>query len=310
MNFRFDRFVTLHLVQPGRRISEYLRTPRSLIPRRLPILMYHSISEDPEPGVAPYYRTITTPGRFTEQMRFLKENGYRGVSLREGLTWLRSTESNGQVPGPINHQPSVKHQTSNIEHPIVLTFDDGFRDFYTTAYPLLQELGFSATMFLPTAFIADHGTHRQFLGRDCLNWDEARELKAAGVEFGSHTVNHPKLTELNWHDIESEIVNSKSEIEEQLGSVVTSFAYPYAYPLTRNEFGDRLRNLLQAAGYQTCVTTRIGFNTAIDDPLKLKRLPINDADDADFFEAKLDGCYDWASWPQRAVKGVKALLGH
>jgi peptidoglycan/xylan/chitin deacetylase (PgdA/CDA1 family) len=274
--------------------------------------MYHSISEDPEPGMAPYYRTITTPGRFAEQMRFLKENGYRGLTLKEGLEWLNSANGgNGGIPNSSSSSQSslAKDQLSPINYqPVVVTFDDGFRDFYTTAYPLLEELGFSATMFLPTAFIADHGAHRPFLGRDCLNWHEVRELNVAGVEFGSHTVNHPKLTELNWHDIESEIVDSKFEIEEQLGSVVTSFAYPYAYPLTRNEFGDRLCNLLQTAGYQTCVTTRIGFNTALDDPLKLKRLPINDADDADFFEAKLEGGYDWASWPQRAVKGVKALL--
>src|SRR5471032_114569 len=85
---RFDRIVTLDVIPPLRRASSFFPTiaARSAARGRpLPILMYHSISEDPEPGVAPYYRTATSPLRFLEHMRFLRQRGYRAVGLRDGL---------------------------------------------------------------------------------------------------------------------------------------------------------------------------------------------------------------------------------
>ena len=76
---------------------------------------------------------------------------------------------------------------------VVITFDDGFRDFYTAAFPVMQEHQFTATVFLPTAFIGED--RRSFKGAECLTWEEVRRLRRAGVQFGSHTVNHPRLVE-------------------------------------------------------------------------------------------------------------------
>jgi peptidoglycan/xylan/chitin deacetylase (PgdA/CDA1 family) len=106
--------------------------------------MYHSISGDPEPGVTSYYRTVTSPSRFAEQMQWLREHDYRGVSLHEGLAWLDEKASDNNLP--------INPDLGSFKQPVALTFDDGFRDFHTAAFPILQACGFTATMYLPTSF--------------------------------------------------------------------------------------------------------------------------------------------------------------
>ncbi|MGH8023446.1 MAG: polysaccharide deacetylase family protein, partial [Limisphaerales bacterium] len=243
---RLDRSITLNLVQPFSRASG---PGHGIAEPVLPVLMWHSISDDPEPGVRPYYRICTNSARFREQMQWLKDNGYCGVTLSAGLAALKTQSENLQRPAL---QP----------RPVVLTFDDGFRNFHTAAWPILREFGFSATMYLPTRFIASaaaspSGVHR-FNSRECLSWAEIKELHPAGIEFGSHTVSHPKLTELSWPEIESEIRESKSEIENHLGVHCPAFAYPYAWPRANGEFVARFSKLLTAHGYATCVTTQLG----------------------------------------------------
>jgi peptidoglycan/xylan/chitin deacetylase (PgdA/CDA1 family) len=250
--------------------------------------MYHSISDDPEHGVAPYFRTTTTPKRFLEQMRFLKLRGWRGVSLRDSLR-MRANE----------------HTDGSAEKPFALTFDDGYRDFLTAAIPALQECGFGASMFLPTAFLSETDMPRQFLGRECLTWRDIRELHSAGIEFGSHTVGHPALIDLTWTQIENELVNSKSEIELHLQDKISAFSYPFAFPQADEKFCLRFRKVLISAGYQTCVTTEIGSSFEGDDPYCLRRLPVNEADDLALLAAKIEGAYDWLAVPQHAYKNLK-----
>ena len=285
---RLDRFITLDLIQP---LRQAFTAPRQSnggpFPNRLPILMYHSISDDPETGVNPYYRVCTSPQRFREQMQWLKDNGYRGVTLSAGLQF---------------------HQTSETTDPrhVAITFDDGFHDFYTDAHPILKEYGFTATVFLPTAFIGDK--RRSFKSRECLTWSEVAELQRAGIHFGSHTVNHPILYQLNWQDISREIDDSKSVLEDQLQVTTNSFAYPYAFPQEDQRFTARFKELLSGHGYQNCVTTVIGRVEAGDDQFCLKRLPINSCDDRALFAAKLDGAYDWLSPAQSCVRQVKSWM--
>lgn len=279
---RFDRWATLYVAQPLRATG--LKSDR----RYLPILMYHSISHGTEERtVSPYYRTTTSPEKFAAQMDFLQENGWRGVTTSDGMRSLRNEASSG----------------GNI---VVITFDDGFADFREHAVPAMQKHGFAATMYLPTAFIGE--TAREFKGHNCLTWTQVRELREAGMEFGSHTVNHPILVDCEWGQISRELEDSKREIEQRLGVEAPAFAYPYAFPQTDREFGGRFRDLLGKFGYESCVTTAIGRATSLDDPLMLKRLPANSEDDEDLLRAKLNGAYDWLHWPQTAVKSLKAVL--
>jgi peptidoglycan/xylan/chitin deacetylase (PgdA/CDA1 family) len=285
---RLDRFLTVNVFHRFRKT----RTSRPVPPGgdndsdRIPILMYHSISADPESGVGAYFRTVTTPERFADQMRFLRDKGWRGLSLCEGLDMKE-----GRGPGKF----------------FVLTFDDGFRDFLTTAMPVLRTYGFGATVFLPTAYNSDSDVPRRFLGRECLTWSEVRSLHAEGIEFGSHTVSHPKLVSLPWAQVASEVGDSKVEIEQKLGRPVLSFSYPFAFPQGNGAFCARLRGLLAEKGYGACVTTEIGSSLKARDLLRLPRLPVNDCDDLPLLEAKLDGAYDWLSIPQTAFKSLRSF---
>jgi peptidoglycan/xylan/chitin deacetylase (PgdA/CDA1 family) len=278
---RLDRIITLTL---GR---YFQRTGGGGWKFRLPILMYHHVGEDPEPGVSAYHRTNTTAAMFRRQIGILAEEGYRTMDLSEAAELL------GQ-------------QRPLAEKSVVITFDDGFRSFYTQAFPVLDDYGFTATMFLPTAFI---GTARlSFKNTECLTWDEVRDLKRSGVSFGSHTVNHPKLVDLSLEEIDRELRASKNELEQRLGGRVATFAYPFAFPHGDRAFQRNLKSLLVEAGYACCVTTELGRARLGEDPYRLRRLPVNSLDDAALFRAKLEGGYDWLAWPQAMVKRIRLAV--
>ena len=273
---RLDSFISQRVVHP------FCHGSRT---NHLPILMYHSISDEAETAVSPYYRTATRPTIFREHLQLLKSSGYQTVDLKTAVAALKN---------------------GSKEKLAVVTFDDGFRDFYTAAFPLLKALNFTATMFLPTAFI---GTERRsFKSRECMTWNEVKELHRAGIHFGSHTVTHPKLIELDWPQIKNELTESKAEIENQLGAVTDTFAYPFAFPETNKTFVSLLSETLSEAGYQCCATTRIGRAQPGDDLMQLKRLPANSCDDVKLFQAKLDGAYDWIAPLQAGVKKIKSVL--
>jgi peptidoglycan/xylan/chitin deacetylase (PgdA/CDA1 family) len=279
---RSDRLVSLYLSRPLRNLTS--RRPEA----RLPILMYHSVSDHIEEGVRPYYRLVTHPGRFAEHMQWLADLGYTGLALEEALEMVGS-------------------ETKNRSRSVAITFDDGFRDFHQVAWPVLRRHGFTATMYLPTGFVSRK--RKSFCEKECLTWDEVRELRREGIRFGSHTVNHPKLYELSWQNIENEMEYSKKSIEQELEEEVTSFAYPYAFPQEDHGFVQRFSSLLRKAGYQNCVTTVIGSAQAGDNPLCLKRLPVNSCDDKALFAAKLQGAYDWLGLIQRTFRILKRVHG-
>jgi peptidoglycan/xylan/chitin deacetylase (PgdA/CDA1 family) len=271
---RADALATLYLFHPIRKRME----------GRVPILMYHSVSDGRKEKKHPYFQTVTTPAAFARQMRFLHENGYSVVNLGEAVARL-------EKPG----WPSTR--------PVVITFDDGFRDFYTNAFPVLSSHGFSATMFLPTAHVGE--TRRSFNESECMTWSEVRELQKAGIQFGSHTVTHPQLKNLDADDLKYEVRNSKATIEERLGLPVESFAYPYAFPETNKLFRSRLRAVLEESGYENGVSTIIGTADRAGDHFFMKRLPVNTWDDLRLFKAKLEGAYDWLHTVQYATKIFK-----
>jgi peptidoglycan/xylan/chitin deacetylase (PgdA/CDA1 family) len=275
---RTDRVATLSIARPLSRAG--VLTPSAGVP----VLMYHSVSNDAEPGVPPYYRVATSPQNFRRHLQWIREDGRTAVDLASALRLL--------VRDPAAARTAV-----------VVTFDDGFRDFYTDAWPALSDFGFTATMFLPTAFIGH--ARRRFKGRECLTWPEVREMHAQGITFGAHTVTHPTLYGLGWSDIRRELRDSRAEIQNTLASPIDTFAYPYAFPQEDREYVQRFEGELTTAGYVAAVTTIIGRAAASSPRLLLPRLPVNDADDRSLFMSKLAGHYDWMARAQRTFRSMK-----
>ncbi len=281
MTFRLDRFLTLRLFRP------LLGHAGSEKERKIPILMYHSICRGLErESRHPYFETRTSPEIFARQMKHLSEEGYCVIDLKDAAEWLACRRS--------------------PEHPcVVITFDDGFQDFYDEAFPVLKRYGFPATLFLTTS--GRDGRRPLTVGGQALSWDTVRILQTSGiVGFGSHTVTHPELKTLPLREVEYEIGESRKHIEDETGRPVDSFSYPYAFPDQDRRFKESFRLLLAKHGYRCGVTTTIGRASGEDDLYFLKRLPVNSHDGLDLFRAKLEGAYDWLQGPQRLYKQCRA----
>jgi peptidoglycan/xylan/chitin deacetylase (PgdA/CDA1 family) len=246
--------------------------------------MYHSISDDQEKELHPYYRINTSPEIFKDHMNYLRENNYKVINLR-------------------NIKEYYYLENVSSAKPIVITFDDGYRDFYTSAFPLLQKLNFTASIFLPTSFIGHSDS--KLRGKEHLTWNEVRELSRAGMSFGSHTVTHPQLATMAKEEVEDEIKLSKVIIEDKLGQSIDIFSFPHKFPEADKTFKKLLSDLLKKYGYKYGVSTRIGMTSKEDDIYFMKRIPINSGDDISFFQAKLNRGYDWLNAPQHFYKIIK-----
>lgn len=296
---RLDRFLTLFIFGPLSRLS---RRSDGL---KIPILMYHSIARDVDDNVHPYFRTVTTPEVFELHMELLHQLNYKVLTLSEAVRLLQGA-SDPAVSQPLLAPELLKSPLSPYPSPllVVVTFDDGLRDFYTTAYPILERFGFKATVFLTSGFI-----DKTFItGRECLTTREIMELTEKGIEFGSHTVNHPQLKDLAKSDIIHELADSKDVIENITGSKVSLFSYPYRFPEEDTEFISNLGPLLIEQGYSAGVTTVIGLSRPSDNPLFLKRLPLNNCDDRQLLQAKLEGAYDWLHKGQLTYKKLRSMF--
>jgi len=267
---RLDRLVTLYCCHPLAKLSGW--SSRYCVP----ILTYHSISENLFGKVHPYHQINTPLPIFTKQMQWLRQQGYRTMDLSEM-----------QAAFEAGHDLSKR---------VVLTFDDGYRDFYCDAYPVLRRFGFTATVFLATDRIRD--TSIRLEGADYLTWNEVRELSSQGITFGSHSVTHADLRSLGPEQIEYELGYSKETIEQQIGAPVESFSYPFTLPEEDGDFIRYLADSLENMGYASGVSSTIGRAMPKDPRFFLPRLSLNSWDDQDLLRAKLEGGYDWLHWPQ------------
>lgn len=217
----------------------------------IPILMYHSISSSSNPR---FKRFAVSASTFAEQMAYLHDHRYTPITITQ-LVRARS--------GSADLLP---------ERPVVLTFDDGFADFFTAALPILWRHGFVATLYVTTAYI---GQTSQWLKREretnraMLTWDQLREVCAGGVECGGHTHLHPQLDILAPALAREEITQCKHILEDQLAQEICSFAYPYGYQTATT------RRLVQDAGYLSACAVKHRLSTEADDPFALTRLMVS-----------------------------------
>jgi peptidoglycan/xylan/chitin deacetylase (PgdA/CDA1 family) len=220
----------------------------------VPILMYHYIRPDPGPGDPVGQDLSVTPQDFAAQMDWLAANGFTPVTLAE-LADARSGAS--ELPA----------------NPVVLTFDDGYRDFYTNAWPVLQAHHFKAVTFIITGVVGDE---------QYMTWDMLAELDRSGlIEVASHTVTHRDLPQISDDDAAHELADSKAALEQFLGHPVRSFSYPSGHYTDRDVANAR------ADGYTMAVTTAGGWAAPDADPLQLPRVRIHGFTSLDQFAAYL-----------------------
>lgn len=208
--------------------------------------MYHKIDRLP-PGVR-YPRNYVLPDQFAAQLAALRRWGYETIAFGDWLAYRR-----GERVLP--------------RRPIILTFDDGYRSTYQIAWPLLQSHGFSATVFLVSDLIGKTNVwDEDEIQEPLLDRAEIAELRAAGVEFGSHTRTHAPLTTVSRERAVEELRGSRAALERLLGEPVRVLCYPYGKqtPVTRA--------LARDAGYEAAVIARRRLNSPSSDPLRLTRL--------------------------------------
>jgi peptidoglycan/xylan/chitin deacetylase (PgdA/CDA1 family) len=242
--------------------------------------MYHSISDIPKKVSHPYLQTNTTLPVFRRQMGIIRENGLDTITLKEALEHY-----NGFSGWP--------------DRAVVLTFDDGYRDFALEALPVLKEHHFRATVFVTINMVGRRSP--LFDNRDCMSWDEIRRISDEGTEIGSHAMNHRRLNELSSADLEYEMRNSKSILEDRTGKPVFTFSSPYAFPDHDKRFVREYSDIARKSGYLGAVTTCIGIENHPDTLYLLRRIPMNEHDDDRFFRAKIEGDYDWLG----TIQGIK-----
>jgi peptidoglycan/xylan/chitin deacetylase (PgdA/CDA1 family) len=203
------------------------------------ILMYHSLDTSGSVVSIP-------PELFQAQMAWLAGNGTPVVSLAE---------------------------VQNSEGAVAITFDDGFRNFFEHAFPVLQRYGFPASVFVVSGYCGkrnDWPTQPRNTGipsLELMRWSEVEEIARAGITVGCHTVNHPSLPRLSEGEIEEELRVSQAAIEDRIGKTVDTFAYPY---------GETTPEIRPAIGrhFRLACSTRLAFVSAQADALSLPRLDV------------------------------------
>jgi peptidoglycan/xylan/chitin deacetylase (PgdA/CDA1 family) len=235
---------------------------------RARILVYHSISDDP---LNPF---SVSPADFEEQVRYLARE-YNVISLEELVACIRDDE--GEIP----------------PDSVVLTFDDGFRDNYVRAYPILKRYGVPATIFVIVErlesdrdVLSQSGVQRPGL---YLSWGEVLEMSEDGISIGSHTLTHPWLIKVTLEQARREINESRACLEQHLRKPVHLFAYPGGRLC---DFGQDITKIVVESGYSGACVGFNGTNSVDTDPYLLKRTKIEVGDGLGVFKKAMRGALD------------------
>jgi peptidoglycan/xylan/chitin deacetylase (PgdA/CDA1 family) len=232
--------------------------------RKVTILSYHSIVDDHDPLRRDTHKQHLPIHLFSQHLDYLQKH-YQVISLKE---FVRARRERKPLP----------------DYSIVLTFEDGFEDFYTVAARQLAQRQLPATAFV----ITDRAYGRlPPNGESFLSWDQIRELASAGVEIGSHTCSHPRLPDLSPEDVIRELADSRVAIKENLGTTDIPLSFPHGRTT------DSISHLAQTLGYSCSITTRLGPNDGDADLSQLNRTTIASDDELPTFAARVSGFTWW-----------------
>ncbi len=216
----------------------------------IPILMYHQIGQ-PAPRGTPYRGLTVHPASFRRQMTWLKRLGYQGLSMRDLLPYIHG-ERSGKVVG--------------------ITFDDGYRNVYENALPVLQSLNFTSTNYFVANELGKGNVWDYDIGiphSDLMSAQEMRAWHAAGQEVGSHTLDHVHLPDIPPEQAVWQIQESRNQLEALIDHEVTAFCYPYG------DETSQIRRMVREAGYTNATTTERGLVRRDDDLFGLPRSTVS-----------------------------------
>lgn len=227
----------------------------AVAPFRVPVLMYHEIADSAQTPS----RLAVSPDVFAEQVAYLREAGFTAVTAGELAAALAG---GGELPA----------------RPVVLTFDDGYGDFYTHALPVLKRHGLTGTVFQTTGWVGVEGTEKRM-----LNWQELAEIAAAGLEIGAHTCTHPQLDQLPDKMLRDELYTSKSLLEDHLGMAVPGLAYPYGYS------NAKVRRVAREFGHTYAYTVGNALATSAAGIFTIPRVTVQRTTTMDAFRRMVNG---------------------
>ncbi|WP_312521897.1 polysaccharide deacetylase family protein [Anaerospora sp.] len=201
----------------------------------IPVLNYHQVEDNANNPLA------LSVKNFDRQMAYLADKGYTAITADQLFAYLYQK---GSLP----------------PKPVLITFDDGYADNYTNAYPIMKKYGFTAIIFLITDVVGHDSWY--------MNWDQVKEMRQSGFQFGSHTLSHVPLAEVSPEEAKHQLVKSKEGIEWRLGDPVHYLAYP------GGSYNQQVKDAVTAAGYKAAFTVDFGRVNHNSDPLELERVPI------------------------------------
>jgi len=241
------------------------------------ILLYHKITDEP---AREDWAQMTTPASlFEEHIKYLKEKGYKSIFAED-------------IPEELTRKDDPAQKT------VCITFDDGYKDNFTNAFPILKKYGFRATVFITTDFVGKKGLRERYLA-----WEDILRMKEEGVfSFGCHSVSHRNLAGLSETELEKEIKTSKDILEEKLNTKIDTCAYPFGW---YDSFTEGIVGTLKKEGFTCAFTGIYGGNRKRTNPYLLRRISVSWIDDVNELGKILRGSYDWYSIYQRIASKPK-----
>lgn len=238
---------------------------------RVPILYYHRVSE----GIS--LKQGVSPSVLKAQVDYLRRRRYHSIGFEDLANHLQSG-----TPLP--------------PRPIILSFDDGYLDTFTLAYPILKEAGFTATIFVVSGFIGEGSIWEGSQGNvvPLMTRENILTLSADRFHFGGHTRTHKNLVSLRPEEARNEVEMGKRDLEDLLQKPVYSFAYPYG------DFNEQIIDLVKNCGFKAARTVHTGNTHQEKDLFRLTCVKINGMTPAWKFKYYLTGLYHldilWQEW--------------
>lgn len=235
------------------------RPPDTLAPGpksiNVPILTYHYIRVNPDRNDRMGFALSVTPSDFAAQMEWLAQSGYHPLTTEDLYLYLAGARG----------LPSK---------PVILTFDDGYADFYTTALPILRSHDFRAVAYVVSGFVGTSGY---------MTAAQVREVDRSGIEIGSHTVNHANLANLSAAAVHTQLVQSKVFLEQVVEHPVVSFCYP------SGKYTAAVAWAVADAGFHDATTTVFGYSYTLAGRYIWSRLRVSGGEPLGQFAAAVSG---------------------